>query len=872
MTINARDITMELGAGGKLVPQNPVSPAVGLIDPSLATNATGIADWSPAYPFIDLMKQSRAWTAPGYGNWDTLSAGGYIHTDGYVNAIPPAASAVEAVFDWGESQGTYYGGERFVVTWEGTGTVSLGGAVSVVSSTANSITFDFNANPSTLTVRILTTGAVPNHIKNITIIADKFQSLYDSGERLNPDYVDFVQDFRVFRFMDWMQTNWSKIVDWADYTTESAPTYANEGNDTGLGNRAPMSMIVAMANKIQADPWVCIPHQASDAFVTTFAEYMRDNLDSNLVCHFELSNEIWNFNFPHWEYFRDIGLADWPGAAGEDGMTVALNAYAKRAVQCFALIDAAYAGQLGRRKNVLGSSNDDVTDQSVAATTAPLWQTYDPTGYIRPSTVAQALAIAPYYGTAMWGTDSAGLAAAYVNGTHIQWMYNWLTDPVNESSMPSMISNMALQKGVSDAEGLELIQYEGLRHYLHSGTATGDTLTAMLEFSESIYDADLVSQAWEAWELIGDGPLMVFADLTTPGESGVWGMVAHYGHTSPYAETLAGFNYYTPNFWGGTGDYRNNAVTGATSYYPDVGTGKPASGTALVSSAKYHVFGHSLFTYTGGDAAPDTAYTKVGEWLGLLAGHASLSSVGSFTFGFYSGHNAQDFSGDGSGVTITGSYDIGNTTPFTGNFSGQNYSLFLSMPSNFLAVDMGEPPYTNSTLTTQGEWEDLDDNIDLVYPSAEHVLYIHWPDAGPYAVSSTNARADFTTYNNATMAEYLNWHITLQDNLVTAGRTIRAFPVGPIIAWLFENVNELNALNFNDVYGDSAPHGSENIYFLAALVCFRSIYGHFPNLAGFTFPGAATQMRSEITNNLPVIDAAVKTRLDYHNANGVIVY
>ncbi|MEE4301594.1 MAG: DUF5666 domain-containing protein [Pseudomonadales bacterium] len=292
-----------------------------------------------------------------------------------------------------------------------------------------------------------------------------------------------------------------------------------------------------------------------------------------------------------------------------------------------------------------------------------------------------------------------------------------------------------------------------------------------------------------------------------------------------------------------------------------------------VDRSKYHVFGNSLFTYDGGDLAPNSVYTRAGTWLGRLAGFSAKEAVGSFTFGFYSNFNALDW-GSASSVRISGNYNEGggNTPPFTGDFSAQDYTHFLSMPSNFLEDEMGGPPYDRPVDNTRLAFAELDSNIDLYYPEAEHFLYVHWPDASVgYAVGATGSRADFAVYNNNTIGEYLGWHIRLQDSLEANGVSVRTIPAGPVIAWLFENEPYLTGLDFYDVYGDDAPHGSENIYLLAALVVYQVIYGEQPDLSSFTIPSGATQIRPEIAGNLPAISAAIEARLEFHQSNGVNV-
>lgn len=291
-----------------------------------------------------------------------------------------------------------------------------------------------------------------------------------------------------------------------------------------------------------------------------------------------------------------------------------------------------------------------------------------------------------------------------------------------------------------------------------------------------------------------------------------------------------------------------------------------------VSQSEYHIFGHSLAVYTGGDLAPASDYTSVGEWIGLLAQNSGAEAFGTFTFAQFSDANAEPW----PNPNINGSFDIGNNfdpSP-TGTFSQRNYHHFYMMASNFLAVDMGPYPFDNSIATAQSEMETLIDNIQSVYPSAESFLYIHSHDAGDnvrYPGMENMARPAFTTYNTDVQNEYLNWHTGLQD-AVHATRPIRSIPVGPTIAWLCENESYLTSLDFSDLYGDSAPHGSENIYFLAALVCYRVVFRQNPVVSDFVFPAAATQMLSAITDNVQSIVNAIESRLTFHNNNGVNVY
>ncbi|MGH1486171.1 MAG: InlB B-repeat-containing protein [Cellvibrionaceae bacterium] len=295
-----------------------------------------------------------------------------------------------------------------------------------------------------------------------------------------------------------------------------------------------------------------------------------------------------------------------------------------------------------------------------------------------------------------------------------------------------------------------------------------------------------------------------------------------------------------------------------------------------ISSSRFHTFGHSLFTHRdfneNGSFFEWTDYTNVGNWLGELASASGFESVGSYTFGQIDMHNALDWS-SADEVFINGDYDLGNTSPHSGGFANQSYTHFYLMPSNFLQEEMGAAPFTNSVEFTRSGLETLIGNINRYYPESEKVLYVHWPDAGFYTDANGDMnRTTFSNYNNDTIGDYLAWHIRLQDELNSNGRVVKTIPVGPVIAWLFENEPYLQSVNFRDVYADTAPHGSENIYLLASLIVYRSTYQQNSDSASFSIPAGATQIIPEIADNLTAIINAIETRLEFHNNNGVDVY
>lgn len=76
--------------------------ALGLSDPTLAFNLSGVNDWAPQLPFLDISQSMRSWI--GYDtNWEDMSAddivaGGYLDENGWVDAIPDDMVGVRTVW------------------------------------------------------------------------------------------------------------------------------------------------------------------------------------------------------------------------------------------------------------------------------------------------------------------------------------------------------------------------------------------------------------------------------------------------------------------------------------------------------------------------------------------------------------------------------------------------------------------------------------------------------------------------------------------------------------------------------------------------------------------------------------------------------
>lgn len=175
----------------------------------------------------------------------------------------------------------YYKG-RYYFLYDGEGSFTIHGLSHGVENGKTYI--DFNGQGGNIWFQF-TSSAEGNHLRNMRILPAEYVDATDYPLFL-PQFLDGLRPFHTLRFMDWIGTNNSKDVEWADRTTPTyyrgAPSFENA---------------IALCNELNANAWVCIPHMASDDYIQKTANLWKENLKPGLKIYVEYSNEIWNWQF-----------------------------------------------------------------------------------------------------------------------------------------------------------------------------------------------------------------------------------------------------------------------------------------------------------------------------------------------------------------------------------------------------------------------------------------------------------------------------------------------------------------------------------------------------------------------------------------------
>jgi Ca2+-binding RTX toxin-like protein len=532
--------------------------AEGLIDPTLAMNASAVTDYSTQMAFLDIAKMMRPWFGQIDGekfgavsNID-LRDGGFLDDNGWPTAVPDGVDAIETIWVWNTStEAASYRAGTYVLEYEGEGELALDRNATILSEEPGRIVFSVTGDKN-LSLSILSTDpdGAGDYIRDISIVREDYVELHEAGAIFNPQWLEMLEDLRQLRFMDWSKTNDSNIVEWDDRVT------LDNFNWGGAG--APVEVMVRLANELGTDAWFCMPANASDDYIRQFATYVRDNLDPGLTASVEFSNETWNWSFDQADDISAMAKADW-GEATTAGETVHYNAKLATEMaliwdEVFAEVDdapglvkvmGAQTGAVGRTKSLLKAGT---------------WFNEEPDDAVSPADVFDAVAVTTYFGSAVSvSEDLRNELIAVIDDPEINafdWLAEKLMDPDYPSSVPRTLAALREQKEMVKSFGLDLVAYEGGQHVHHmfkvpkEAAALGDFLA---EFVRSPQMADLYQALWDGWSEIGDGSFMQFGSVSQSSKWGSWAVWENLEDSNPRGDLLIELNEETASWWEGGG-------------------------------------------------------------------------------------------------------------------------------------------------------------------------------------------------------------------------------------------------------------------------------------------------------------------------------
>jgi hypothetical protein len=548
-----------------------------LTNPSVGFGLSGITDYSPEQPFIDVMKTARPWlahTEAQWGAWEhkDLAGEGYLDEQGWLKSVPPGAYAVESLFLTEMPAGAKSLAGRYRLTYDGSGEIEVNSMSQRWRGEKGGIWFEAVPGATIATVTITQTDpeGIGDYIRNISIVKEANIAAFEAGEMFNPTWLEHVRDARLVRFMDWMNTNNSTQSEWSERPKPSDYTYSLRG--------APLEVMVNLANRIGADPWFNMPHLASDQYMRCFAQGVHQSLRTDLKAHVELSNEVWNWSFGQARWAEDSGMARWGQAEAW------LQYYAVRSMDMARIWDSVYGSDADQRLVKIISSQTGWLGLEGYVLTPPLWQAENPDENIDTARFFDAYAVTGYFGFGLgdskaprvktWIAESLkaateesaaqGLSGAAQKAFIEQHRYDEAIEiaarDIKDGSVTGEKSGtladylenlLPYQAKIAQSYDLDLIMYEGGTHIVGTGPAMDDEdLTDFfiaLNYSEQM--GDLYRDLMAGWKSAGGTVFNVFVDVAGPSKWGSWGALRHLDDENSRWDAIARFNQSEPGWW-----------------------------------------------------------------------------------------------------------------------------------------------------------------------------------------------------------------------------------------------------------------------------------------------------------------------------------
>jgi hypothetical protein len=175
---------------------------------------------------------------------------------------------------------------------------------------------------------------------------------------------------------------------------------------------------------------------------------------------------------------------------------------------------------------------------------------------------------------------------------------------------------------------------------------------------------------------------------------------------------------------------------------------------------------------------------------------------------------------------IPGAWDA-DTQPF----GAADFDSVMITTANFIQMESPTEKFYDQPKSPVAFTLEIIDRAVADEPGIEIFLYQNWPELAAF-MSSDNFPPDASVierFNDFTLGQFHDWWVDYEAALSEARPDVKIhlIPVGAVLARLFTET-ELSQLSAEDLYEDSAPHGTGTLYFLASMVTYTGLYGHLP--------------------------------------------
>ncbi len=298
-------------------------------------NLSSINDYTPGYPFKNLMWSARPWltkNADGTGPFDTMLASKMpMDENGYPLEVPFTPDGEPGQVPFTIINNLVEPGE-WVLLYDGDGEIGPAMSTKIVESRPGRVVLELNGGTFGADYEGFTIlrSAKGNHIRNIRIVRPEDEQADLVANPFREDFLQYCRQWHALRFMDWQVTNDSLEDEWKDRKLPTFYTMVGSGGDPlGLWGKpatefekrfsggVALELLIQLANLTKTDPWFCVPHRATPEYMTEMARMIKDRLDPSLKAYVEYSNEVWNWQFQQAQWMIRVRTAAEPLAGQE---------------------------------------------------------------------------------------------------------------------------------------------------------------------------------------------------------------------------------------------------------------------------------------------------------------------------------------------------------------------------------------------------------------------------------------------------------------------------------------------------------------------------------------------------------------------------
>ena len=534
-------------------------------NPKLGINVGDLGKLSSSIPFTDIFKISRGWFTSCEFDWqagraidpgctrktslntreqDILQLDG----NGWVRTLPspqeqPVYTSVTSTWSLSE----HFPTGRYVVLYDGEGTMKISGDLRMGYQAPGHIEFDLLSPKRNLRLQITRTDPRRNgnYIRNIRIVPKKNEKNYQR-QVFNPDYIARIREMHSLRFMPWSNPRSNETAEWSERATIGSAHYTSTRG-------VPTERMVDLANAINATPWLSIPYKASDDYMHKYARMVKNRLRKNQTVYVEYSNEVWNSIFPAATYAARKADSFWKYpyskiAAGKRRVLLSANWYAKRSVEMCNIFKKEFGAERNRVKCVVGSLNS-VPWVGKEILDCPLWKEAKGCGRH-----IDAYGIGPYFGDYIARKENRATVKGWTRNADggksrlFQEILHggMIKDGPEGGSMTRLRDQLFANKKLADKYGLEMLAYEAGQHLIRYDPPHDVKDPAVLNLFMTAQKDPRMRQAYQqyldTWEKSGGGLMLHFYGIGQPEPRNFFGMLDHL-HQQSTPKYLALMDY-----------------------------------------------------------------------------------------------------------------------------------------------------------------------------------------------------------------------------------------------------------------------------------------------------------------------------------------